>query len=386
MGIKSTLSLWIVILLSALGQTLAEEKMEDNVDDPLAPILKPVLTSTVDVAIETYRKNAKYTDADFPMQASEFAGFREEIVSSLTETLGLGAWVVRNPAGKKSPIHQRFKDRLLKTIQHHGIEMEVHAVEFPETGLTVPMVICLPSEGGPRPGICVFSGHSKHGLRDLVLDLDSYQRGVAVRLAKAGFVTIAVEKIDTGYLSRDALTGVDEKEVASFGLMWGRVIRSDQLMACIAAGEILAAHPRVDETRIGATGVSLGGWLSVQTALLSDRIRAIADFGRKTVTIPEGMTAEEFRGMPDLCHILPGMMSLGDRHMLALAYCPRPMLAGHGRKDAGSHGEGPIHYRQLFQQQYETVDHPDRFKYLIHQEGDTMPDQAVIDYFRRQFQ
>ena len=94
-------------------------------------------------------------------------------------------------------------------IQHHGVVMEIHAVEFPETGAVVPMVLCLPSGEDKRPGVCVFSGHSQHGLRDLVLDLDSYQRGVAVRLARAGFVTIAVEKIDTGYLSRDGRSGVD---------------------------------------------------------------------------------------------------------------------------------------------------------------------------------
>ena len=54
-------------------------------------------------------------------------------------------------------------------------------------------------------------------------------------------------------------------------------------MATLAAVEILAAHPRVDESRMGTTGVSLGGRLAVQTALLNDRIRAVAEYGTKTV-------------------------------------------------------------------------------------------------------
>ena len=343
------------------------------------------MTSTVESLVAAYRRDCKYTDADFPMEAQAYAAFREEILASLTETLGLEAWIVRNPRGKSNPLARHYRDRVLETIHCHGIQMEVHAVEFLETGLVVPMVLCLPNEESVRPGICVYSGHSKHGLRDLTLDLESYQRGIAVRLAKAGFVAIAVEKVDTGYLSRDGRVGVDEQAAASFGLLWGKLIRSHQLMACLAASEILAGHPKVDETRIGATGVSLGGWLSVQTALLSDRIRVVADFGRKTLTVPPGMSVEDFRGMPDLCHILPGTLALCDRHILSLAYCPRPMLAGHGRQDAGSHTQGPVHYRDLYAGQYEALGHADRFEYLIHDGGDTMPEQAAIEYFRRQF-
>jgi len=356
----------------------------DMTDDPLGPILKPALRPTVDVAMEDYRTNCKYKDGDFPMQEAGFAAFREEVVSVLIKTLQFDDWVVRDPVGKPNPIRHFYEDRLLKTIRHHGVEMEVHAVEFFGTGLVVPVVICLPDGDDKRPGVCVFSGHSQHGLRDLVLDLDSYQSGVAVRLAQAGFVAAAVEKIDTGYLSRDGGCGVDEQPLATFCLFQGQVIRAHQLMACLATSEILAGHPRVDEMRMGATGVSLGGWLSVQTAMLTDRIQAVADFGRKTLALPPEMTSEEFKGMPDLCHILPGMLSLCDRHLMALAYCPRPLLAGHGRRDAGSDREGPVHYQRLFQQQYEILGQADDFEYLVHDGGDTMPAQAVIDYFCRQ--
>ncbi|MEO1993898.1 MAG: dienelactone hydrolase family protein, partial [Planctomycetaceae bacterium] len=206
-----------------------------------------------------------------------------------------------------------------------------------------------------------------------------------VRLAQAGFVSIAVEKIDTGYLSRDGASGVDEKELATFRLAWGRVTRTHQLMACLASAEILAGHPRVDETRIGATGVSLGGWLSVQTALCSQRIAAVADFGRKTVAVPTGTAPGAFQGMGDLCHIIPGMASVCDRNLLTLLYCPRPMLAGHGRKDAGSHREAPVSYQRLFQSQYRALGKGNQYRYHIHDGGDTMPDQVVIDYFREVF-
>ena len=359
---------------------------EESLFDPISPILKPVLEPSVANVLRTYRNQRKYTDDDFPMSAERFAAFRAELIDRLVETLGMRDWVIRAPKGKKSPIADRFRDRVLQTIQHHDVTMEIHVVEIPETGDKVPMVLCLPKGKGRHPGVCCFSGHTTHGLKDLVLDLDSYQHGMATRLAQAGFASIAVEKIDAGYLSRDFVKGVDENEIATFRLAWGRVTRAHQLMACLAASEILATHPRVDETHIGATGVSLGGWLSVQTATLTDRITAVADFGVKTMMIPDGIEPGEFQGLRDLCHILPGMLSLGDRNLLPLAYCPRPMLAGHGRRDAGSMRDAPLHYRKLYQQQYQELGRSDHYEYHVHDGGDVMPHQTVIDYFRRQFQ
>jgi dienelactone hydrolase len=379
----TAISLGVLVLVASLAQTLAAPKTDQ---DPLAPILKPHLKTTVDVMVDSYRNQREYADEAFPLSAAEFDRFRNRVTGRFVETLGMEDWRVQHPQETETPLAGRFVDRQLETIEHHGIRMEVHVIEIPETGLRVPAVLCLPAGSGRRPGVCVFSGHSRHGLRDLVLDLESYQSGIAVRLAKEGFVTIAVEKIDTGYLSRDGKSGVDENPVTTFGLYWGKLTRAHQLMACVAASEVLAAHPRVDAAKIGATGVSLGGWLSVQTALLSDRIKAVADFGVKTVTVPPGMRADAFKGMVDLCHILPGMLSICDRNLMSLAYAPRPLLAGHGRRDAGSQAQGPVHYRDIYEKQYAALGFTDRYEYHVHDGGDTMPVDVTINYFRRQFE
>ena len=373
------------IVVAALMVPSPSRAADEPSRDPLVEAFRRELKPAVVTVLKTHKSQRKYTDADFPMPPERFAKFRKDIIDRLSAALKLREWMVRSPVGKKSPIASRFRDRVIKTITYEGVTLELHVVEIPETGDRVPMVLCLPPGKGRHPGVCCFSGHSRHGLRDLVLDQKSYQRGIAVRLAKAGLASIAVEKIDTGYLSRNGTSGVDENEIATFRLAWGRVTRSHQLMACLAAAEILAAHPRVDETKIGATGVSLGGWLSMQTAVLSDRIAAVADFGRKTVAIPPGMTAKQFRGMTDLCHIIPGMAAICDRNLLSLAYCPRPLLAGHGRKDAGSHRQGPVHFKSVFAGQYRKLGRESRFRYHVHDGGDTMPEKIVVEYFREVF-
>ena len=298
--------------------------------DPLAEIYAGEVRSSVESLIDQYRRERRFSTVDFPMSPQAFDVFRRATVDGLVAALGMEQWVVREPQGKRSPIAGLYRDRLLRRFVHDGVSMEAHVIEIVPTGDQVPAVLCLPEGSGPRPGVACYPGHGPNGLRDLVLDESSYQRAIATQLAKAGFVSIAIEKIDSGYLAREAPSGVDEKEITSFRLGLGSYTRAVQLMATVAAAEILASHPRTDESQIGATGVSLGGWLAIQTALLSDRIRAVAEYGTKTVFLGEETKPEDFGGVTDMCHVIPGTFALGDRNILMLAYAPRPLLSGHG--------------------------------------------------------
>ncbi len=380
--------LCVWLLAASAGTGRAAEKL----DDPLEAILRPVVKPTMAHAVENYRKKRRYRESDFPMNEADFVAFQNDVVTNFARTLKLTDWIVRDPDGKQNALAGKYRDRLLQTITHHGVRMEVHLIEIVETGYRIPAVVCLPDGEDRRPGICVFSGHSRHGLRDLTIDLENrVQRGLATRLAQAGFVTIAVEKIDTGYLSKTFPDGSDERELAPHLLSWGRVVRAQQLMACLAAAEILAQHPRVDESRMGAAGVSLGGWLSMQTALLNHRITAVADFGMKELHVDPHIKPAEFKGEfqmggnADLCHCLPGMLSICDRNLLSLPYCPRRLLAGHGRRDKLSHGQALTHYKAVFEKQYAALGKPENFQYVLHEGGDVMPDQTVIVWFREVF-
>jgi len=319
------------------------------------------------------------------MSKQKFEEFKAEMQSELARSLGITDWVVRSPSGKASPLDNHFEDRSIQTISLHGVTVELHAVMLRPTRLVVPMAICLPAGHDSVPGICVFSGHTSRGLHDLVVNTDSYQQGLAIRLAQAGFASIAVEKIDTGYLSRNAAVGNDENAAATLMLSWGSVLRSHQMRACLAATEILAGHTRIDETRIGATGVSLGGWLAIQTAMLNDRVSAVADFGRKTRSVLADLPPQQYDGQRDLCHIIPGMLRLSDRNLMPVVLAPLPMLAGHGRKDAGSQQQHAANFRAICEAQYKRLGAAADYTYLIHDEGDTMPSQDAIAWFQEQF-
>lgn len=350
--------------------------------DPLAETFSQELRPAVESLIAEFRDQRKYTPADFPLPPERFGRFRNEVVSELVEALHLQKWVVRSPEGKGSPIHQVFADRIVRRLSHAGVEMEARVVELLPTGDQVPIVLCLPSGDEPRPAVAAFPGHGKHPLHDLVFGENSYQRAICASLARAGFVSVAVEKVDSGYMSRDGQAGVDEKAITGFRLAMGSPVRAVQLMATVAAVEILAAHPRVDESRIGATGVSLGGWLAIQTALLNDRIRAVAEYGTKTVYLPDETTASDFVGIADLCHVIPGTFRLGDRNLLLVPFAPRPLLSGHGGpKDKASHSQYERYYRALYQAQYKALGRPDAFRYHIHDDGHATHVPTVIEFF-----
>ena len=225
--------------------------------------------------------------------------------------------------------------------------------------------------------------HPHHPLHDLAFGEDSYQKAIAARLARAGFASVAVEKVDSGYLSLESPAGVDEKELASFRMGMGTPIRAVQLMATIAAVEILAAHPRVDETRMGATGVSLGGWLAVQTALLNDRIQAVAEYGTKTVFLGDDISPADFAGVADVCHIIPDTFLLGDRNILMFPFAPKPLLSGHGGpKDKSSHTQYERDYKDIFEAQYEALGKSENFRYHIHDGGHATHPATVIEFFK----
>ena len=378
MRIVSLVSLHLSLLLFASTWTAAAQTA-----DPLAETFSAELRPAVESLIAEFRGVRKYKASDFPLQPERYREFQEEVVSGLVQALHLEDWVVRSPEGKRSPIRHLFRDRVVRRLDHGGVQMEAHVVDILPTGDHVPIVLCLPSGNGRHPAVAAFPGHGEHPLHDLVFGEDSYQKAICARLARSGFVSVAVEKVDSGYISRHGTAGVDEKAIAGFRLAMGTPVRSIQLMAALAAVEILAAHPRVDERRLGATGVSLGGWLAIQTALLNDRIRAVAEYGTKTVYLPDEATTDLFSGIGDLCHVLPGTFRLGDRNLLLIPFAPKPLLSGHGGPDdKASHGQYDRYYRTIYEAQYRVLGKPEAFRYHIHDDGHATHAPTVIAFFK----
>lgn len=354
----------------------------------LAAIYRQNVTPLVHSLLKKYRSEAEYDVAKFPLPSAEFERFQSHVREALAASLGDPRWIIRKPLTKQSPIADLYEFELLETLMHEGVTLEAGVIHIRSTGDRVPAVVCLPAGEARCPAVAVFSGHTQHALVDLITDPASYQGALALRLAQAGSVTIAVEKIDAGYLSRAFHSGADggddENHIATMLLAWDKpTVAARQVMVSLCALEHLATHPRVDETRIGAAGVSLGGWSAVYAGLLSDRVAAVADFGRKTQLID--MDPAAFQGVIDYSHLFPGLAALGQRNLLPLALAPRPLAIGHGRADLDSDRQSLEMFRTPLVAQYRALGAEGNVDYHEHSAGDVMPTEHVIGFFKRVF-
>lgn len=185
----------------------------------------------------------------------------------------------------------------LASIFLSGTASKAFSQEIPESKMisyksgeeTVSGFLVTPEGKGPFPAIVVI--HEWWGLNDQV-------KGEAERLAKEGYVTLAVD------LYRGKVTG-DPEEAHELlrGLPEDRAVRD-----LIAAVSHLQTLPNVKKDRIGSIGWCMGGGYSLSLAINSPELAgAVIYYGRlvtdkdqlKEINSPIiGFFGEEDRGIP----------------------------------------------------------------------------------------
>jgi len=289
------------------------------------------------------------------------AGFRER----LWDLLGVGD----RPWKPYSPMELRAE--IEETIIIDGLRRELVWLHT-EEDLRVPVYLFLPAENNePRPAIVVFPGHGTiaqtAGLRR------SYQRSNALKLARAGYVTLTMElrgfgRLDSiGHLQIDAASRL-------VGRTWYGMIVQDAMRVI----DYLLTRPEVDPARIGATGIGSGGALTLYTAALDERVRAAlvnSYLGKYVITCLD----EEH--CP--CNDVPGILRYAEMGDVAALLAPRPAMFVNGRRDpATSHAA-----RESFavaHQVYSFLGVPQHIKLIEPEEMDHYFDnQLARNWFRR---
>ena len=180
-------------------------------------------------------------------------------------------------------------------------------------------------EGKRLPTIVCFMGHGK--VAQILDEPDSYQHACAAEFAKAGYLVFAMENVGMEP-NRDTHHDLDQSlRLDGFG--WYSLLFAHQRLLL----DRVFADAAVDPERVGVTGVSTGGLLTLSAAAMEPRIAAASVqgiFGSMRVSFIRD------RSRHCTCGAIPGLLPEFDLPELALLVAPRPLHISNGERDGFS--------------------------------------------------
>lgn len=181
------------------------------------------------------------------------------------------------PKLTREPDFDEFWNKSLQRLSEVPVKFELTPYEYPVKGVKVYRVsylgfenaniegwLAIPDGEGLKPGIVLYHGYNwaYEGMTYDVVNwaLNGY---VAMNMLVRGQQGNSVDNIvsSTGYASGWMSKGILDPEEYYYRAVYLDAVR---------ALEVLASMPEVDNTRIGVTGGSQGGGLSLAAAALSD--------------------------------------------------------------------------------------------------------------------
>lgn len=321
-----------------------------------------------------YRDYARCWPQTLRAWAEEAAGRRDAVLRRIRSQRDVAArqqwarttfWSLIGGEPERTPLHIQTRGGFARD----GYRVEKFVFEsFP--GIHVPANLYVPADRrGPFPGVLFQCGHSLNGK-----SAETYQR-CCQGLAKLGFLTLTIDPMGqgerTGYprpggwLTRLGSADDEHTVPGRQMLLVGDTATRLQLWDSVRALDVLAQHPLADPRRIGVTGQSGGGTLSMFVAAVDDRPAAIAVSSGNT----ENFACAGFDApgsTDDAEQNFPGAAPLGfDRWDTLWPFAPKPLLVLVSAKDYfGTYSPNYIRngwseFRQL-QKVYGILGRPDR--------------------------
>lgn len=234
----------------------------------------------------------------------------------------VGGFPQRNPLGPQ----------VVKVMERTGYRVEnVMFQSRPDFWVTANLYV--PSVASPAPAIISPCGHYP-----LARMLPSYQLAY-LNLVKAGFIVLAFDPIGQGERRQywNPETGVSDMPSATYEhsmpgqlqLLLGETLTGYRMWDAMRAIDYLLTRPEADASRIGCTGHSGGGTLTMFTSAVDERIRcAVIHEGGTRSRWPMRLAPFSPLGPSDVeQNLFPGAANGIDNHDLHIAVAPRPLMA-----------------------------------------------------------
>lgn len=265
-----------------------------------------------------------------------FESWKEQALPRVIATLGdFPKRVALNPEG----IAEWREDGLTK--QRWVIDVGEHIsaiflINFPE-GLR---------KGERRPAILCWHGHGQFGKEPVMgnasspemrSDIESFNYDYGHQMAKAGFVTYAIDWIGAGERNDSSkpnhLTHNNGRDWCNLyylhATMFGMTSLSINLTHGMAATDFACTFAQVDPDRLGVMGLSGGGTMTLWTALCDERMKAVEIICYSDLWAHFGVRDLNYCGM----QVAPGLFKLVDLPDLQGLLAPKPLLIDIGVYD-----------------------------------------------------
>ena len=291
--------------------------------------------------------------------APAFDRVRSRRLEELRDMLGLLPWPERTP----------LRPVITGTLDRGDYVVEKLAFEsMPKVYVTADLY--LPKRRtGKAPAVVYVCGHanSPQGAKE------QYQRH-GISFAKNGYVALIVDPIqisETFALHHGPYSG-EMLDWYSRGYTPGGV----EAWNAIRAVDYLITRPEVDSERIGITGRSGGAATSWYAGALDPRIKVVAPImGLGTY---EAHVHNKTHALHCDCMFPINFYGQDGIHQAALI-APRPLLMGHGSKDALF--PGYVEVEKGLKTLYASYGHPDHFKSIVvdtgHADSDFLREEAI---------
>jgi dienelactone hydrolase len=257
------------------------------------------------------------------------AGVKERI-----EKVRSKVWRLIGGQFEKTPL----KPKIVGAIDRSDYQIEKVIFESrPEVFVTANLYVPK-NHKPPYPGIIVPLGHSSNGKSFY------YYQYVCQSLVRKGYAVLSFDPFGQGerlqYLDPHTGKGLygptrEHDQAGRPMLLFGSQFEQYRTWDGIRAVDYLLSRPEVDPERIGCTGQSGGGTMTMWLAALDPRIKAAAASDGQNENLA-GPNYAPPGGVDDAEQNIAGSLPEGiDRGDLFLACAPRPLLIMYSRTDAG---------------------------------------------------
>jgi dienelactone hydrolase len=280
---------------------------------------------------------------------------KEQIRPKLRELLGL------DPVPNQVPLETSEPE-----TSRDGLELTVLGYRN-SLGDTVPGVLAVPAgaDTGTLAGVVCMSGTG--GGVEMLTDPQFGNRqpgtgrlmGWGRELARRGFATLSITL--RGTTSRHISSVHWEKHIR-FLAPYGRTMMGVMVDEALRAARILAAHEAVNPSRIGMTGMSLGGNVTWYGMASDPTIRVgvpvAGSVGSLATAIHEGDVNRH-----SSYFYIPHMLRYFDHpQVVGACICPRPFMVIAPTRDEDMPTSGVEKMMSIVKPVYDAAGHPERFK------------------------